>query len=253
MDTLLLGALAAVAFREAGQRALWSRLMRPVAAVSGSVFAAVAASTVLLDPSFSYYYTFGSGAIAAFYACLVSWAATSGSENLILCHKSLRVLGKYSYGIYVLHVIPLYYIGDGMSRATLGDRLLIIALSVATTAGLTYISWVALERPALSLKPYFEYARPGDAVAEDAPGPAVAGWVAGVGPGGREMTGPYYSNASRNPRVAPGSIGVRESPDRRGTKEKAVGPGGASPAAKRPAFDDPSWQRAVDAIIRRAE
>jgi peptidoglycan/LPS O-acetylase OafA/YrhL len=161
MDTLLLGALAALAFRDEGQKALWARLVRPAAAASGLVFAGVVVATLYFRPSFSLYYTVGSSAIAAFYACLVFWSATSGSNNPILCSNPMRTLGKYSYGIYVLHVLFFYYIRDGMSRATLGDRLLNIAVNVATTGVLAYISWVAIERPALSLKRYFEYDPPG--------------------------------------------------------------------------------------------
>jgi peptidoglycan/LPS O-acetylase OafA/YrhL len=80
MDTLLLGALAAIAFRDDGQKALWSRLIRPVAVASGLVFTAVVAVSVYLKPSFSFFYTLGSSAIAAFYACLVFWGSPLGTE-----------------------------------------------------------------------------------------------------------------------------------------------------------------------------
>ena len=157
IDTLLLGALGAVALRHDGFKAIGSRILRPMALISGLSFVAIEVAYRQLEPKTPIFETFGSGAAAIFYACLVFWAATGGSGDGILNSMPLKMLGKYSYGIYVLHVLLFFQIRDGMSRATLGDRLLNIAANLATTAVLTYVSWVALERPALSLKRYFRY------------------------------------------------------------------------------------------------
>jgi len=85
--------------------------------------------------------------------------------------RPLRVLGKYSYGLYVLHVPlqPLYLrlfpparlgaLGAGLGHT--GSRLVgllgFTALAAGVTLGLAMLSFHLFERPFLRLKRFFEY------------------------------------------------------------------------------------------------
>ena len=157
MDTLMLGALGAVALRDGRMTALATRLVRPGAVASAMAFAATVGVWWSFEPRFAIFETVGYAAAAGLSGCVVFWAATAGAGSPILNAGAFRFLGRYSYGIYVLHFLFYFQIESAMPRATLGQRLLVLLVNLATTAALTYVSWVAVERPALSLKRYFRY------------------------------------------------------------------------------------------------
>ncbi len=96
--------------------------------------------------------TLGWSVVTIFFAALVFWAATSGSTNRLLNTRWLRGLGKYSYGVYILHTLPLDVLPRWMPHETGAQRVLMFAASVAATAGLTAFSWHFIELPFLRKK-----------------------------------------------------------------------------------------------------
>jgi peptidoglycan/LPS O-acetylase OafA/YrhL len=80
----------------------------------------------------------------------------------------LRLAGRYSYGIYVIHYPVMILLGDyGWSYPGLAARYgspavaeaLLVIVNTAVTFALAVASFHLLEKPFLSLKRYFSYAR----------------------------------------------------------------------------------------------
>jgi len=74
----------------------------------------------------------------------------------------LRRLGKYSYGVYLLHLIAAYALVQFLPPGRYPQHFLIVqllfwALAFAGSYGLARLSWAVLEEPMLRLKRYFPY------------------------------------------------------------------------------------------------
>lgn len=97
-------------------------------------------------------------------AALPSAALAGGSTGHWLCHPILSVLGKYSYGIYVLHpfvVDPVdRFVTSAGVRQIIGGSYEAYALSRTSLAllaafGLATVSWRLYEKHFLALKAFF--------------------------------------------------------------------------------------------------
>lgn len=100
--------------------------------------------------------TAGASILAVGFACLVFYAA-SGRRHRILSSRLLGVFGKYSYGIYVLHAVPLYLTVFDLrawsgGAGVLAIKYLYIPAITATGLGLAWLSWRFLEAPFLALR-----------------------------------------------------------------------------------------------------
>lgn len=78
--------------------------------------------------------------------------------------RILRVLGKYSYGLYVYHVLLLYfctqYVGREVYRLVhlpATAALLVFLASSSISFAAAYLSWHLYEKQFLKLKKFFEY------------------------------------------------------------------------------------------------
>jgi peptidoglycan/LPS O-acetylase OafA/YrhL len=99
---------------------------------------------------------------------LIAWSLQPGSLCSWLFElRPLRFLGKYSYGIYVLHVLVLAVMNLPLRAALLGathSKLIAVAgaalTSLAVSIAAAYLSYHFYERPFLRLKHRFDYARP---------------------------------------------------------------------------------------------
>jgi peptidoglycan/LPS O-acetylase OafA/YrhL len=118
--------------------------------------------------------TAGYSLIGAFFAALLVMALVkSPGASFESCMKSpvLRILGKYSYGLYVYHVLLAstfeYYFGQPLINNVLRARLhlggaaygasVFIFIILATIASFTvaWLSWHLFEKQFLRLKKYF--------------------------------------------------------------------------------------------------
>jgi peptidoglycan/LPS O-acetylase OafA/YrhL len=183
-DSLLLGGTLALLYRSK----IWARVQRSGRGVFLASVALFFLSTVFLGPRLNY------GTLLQFrlltegvyptlcaigFCGLIAWSLQPQTWcQRLFQSRPLRFLGKYSYGIYVLHVFAILLLVDPLRTAidhATHSKLLsvagagIIALSIAVIAA--YISYHVYERPFLRFKHHFDYAKPSlnQGAPEDAP------------------------------------------------------------------------------------
>ncbi len=170
-DGLVVGALVALAGRSAAWSGRMVRWSGPVAAVGVSALAMM----VWAEPYRSHYglamQTVGYPILAVVFGAILVriLAARPGSTSERLMTASpLRFLGRYSYGIYIVHA-PLagVLMSRGISPAllprlwgsALPGQILFWLAATAVTVAVAVPTWHLWERPFLSLKRYFAYER----------------------------------------------------------------------------------------------
>ncbi len=156
IDALLVGAVVGIIQLDQPARERLVRVIRPILILSLVATVATAFVFGLEDHSPTVMLTVWP-VINIFFASLIFWAATTGAENGLLNSWLLRTLGKYSYGIYVLHWLPLLIIAKRFPTATPFQRLMAILACILVTGVWTAISWYGLERPFLRLKDKLPY------------------------------------------------------------------------------------------------
>lgn len=108
--------------------------------------------------------------LAIGYVGLIAWALADSPARRLFSLRPLRVLGKYSYGLYVLHLILLAYLevplrariqelhaGRGAVVLLTGVTAFVISLAAAM------LSYQLYERQFLKLKRFFDYRAHGSA------------------------------------------------------------------------------------------
>ncbi len=183
LDQLALGALLAVALRDAWLRPLLLRAWPALAAGGAAGFLALGLANGPFDmhraPLELWSHTFLGLAFAGLLVAAVATEGTGAPLQRLLRARPLQVLGRVSYGVYVLHyfvhLTALAWLGARpWGAALLGDRAgyaLYAALGAGLSVALAEVSWRLVERPALSLKRFFVVRRP----AAPPAGPAVLG------------------------------------------------------------------------------
>lgn len=173
MDSLLCGALAAVAFRDLHVLNSFRNYLPWVAGGALSIFAVFGFALRMIRGAggeFFFVETIGFSLLSAGFACLVLHAAvTDGAPTTLQKLFRTNVLmqfGKYSYGVYVYHVPIL-----GMSFLALRKPLfsavvgklwfgvLCVILLFAVSFLTAKISYECFERKFLEMKRYFEVRR----------------------------------------------------------------------------------------------
>ena len=171
MDALAVGAVFALVARDAGALARVRPWLAPTAWISTAGLLVIAAVTKGFYQNVPIVQTLGYSLLAVVSGIVVLASAlpASGSSTLarLFSARSLRALGKYSYGLYVFHVpiIELlrpraqWTINHGSTAhrlVALGTFVLVVSvLSIATAVA----SYELLERRCLALKRFF-VARP---------------------------------------------------------------------------------------------
>ena len=161
-DALALGALVAIGFCNEQARELYRRLRRPGAIVAGVGLAAVMAYAHGLSRFAWLVQTIGYSLLAVLFAVLVAEAATETPRGwrAWLAHPALRLIGRYSYAIYIIHVLVKYVLlhqvfahppGLDSAHPILVDMAFISVVG-AISFTLAALSFVAIERPMLRLK-----------------------------------------------------------------------------------------------------
>lgn len=167
-DALLLGAALAMLFRDGKA---WAHVLRwapPVCigCVSFVMFSFVAADTRMFASEY-WIFCVRFSVVACASGGLLAWSLRPGAIASMFSLRLLRFFGKYSYGLYVLHVtfLPLlsrvgrttlYALYPSKAFAVAGTAAFILAAS----SGAAWISFQIYEKQFLRLKQYFDYPRP---------------------------------------------------------------------------------------------
>ncbi len=183
MDTLALGALIALAAR-GGELRILSRLAPVAVAASLAILGTLFVKNDGLSVFDREVEGVGFTAFALVFAALLLaslQARTSSPLHRALAHPILRQSGKYSYAMYVVHVLValvlarlaiLHELTPTLASHHLPLNVAFSAVATATTFGIAWLSWQLIEQPLLRLKAFFPYQDRGPA---PAPAPAVAG------------------------------------------------------------------------------
>lgn len=173
MDTLLLGGCAALVIR-GNSGWLPRRWMIPIAFLAAIIIASYTLWHLGSDMRASFFgATFGYLVIAVgCVALLLASIDTASIAHRLFSWQFLRTLGKYSYGIYVLHIFVAYLFGD-LTRRVLGTSLRILltpylhsrpfavlvefCVNAAVVVFAAYLSYNLYEVHFLRLKRYFGY------------------------------------------------------------------------------------------------
>jgi len=173
MDSLAVGALAAILVRNGKPLETLRRRLGAIAAAAGGGFAALFVGLFVAgartDHSAPYIRTWGYSLLGTTFACLVAYCAINsrtGNPVCVLMRSGfLTRLGKYSYCIYIVHMIIAYFFLRAAHNvsAALGPASnlplswLSAAAGLAASYGVALVSWNLLEKRCLALKRYFPY------------------------------------------------------------------------------------------------
>ncbi|HEU4882125.1 MAG TPA: acyltransferase [Longimicrobium sp.] len=166
VDGLALGGAIALMARGGGMPRL-RRIAPAVLAASAAVLAGAALHPSGFDPGGAYMVSVGYSALAFFFGAVLVLALDAGPARLprLLSGGVLRFFGRYSYGLYVLHV-PLIKLGRlaGVSpdpfagtRWELPGLLGYMALMAAASILAALASWHLYEKHFLKLKARFAH------------------------------------------------------------------------------------------------
>ena len=200
MDTLAAGSLVAVVLRQRGPDAvrllgtsmLWSGMF--LVGV-GTVWSFTHGTTQFLAPLDFGTEEFAYPGIALVFAALVAHIVTSAPTATIpklFTNRTLRTLGKYSYGLYLIHV-PIRNIArlvierrgglPSVWGSEIPAQIGVTVVGIAASFVLAYASWHLFEKQVLKLKGRFDskvVPAPGE-VPETAPAAAPLGRIAPQG------------------------------------------------------------------------
>lgn len=161
-DALALGALVAIARHGERGRELLRRSRTPVMGFACLGLAGVMAYAHGLNRFEWLVQTLGYSLLAIVFAWLVAESATTTplGWRRWLAHPLLRLIGKYSYAMYIVHV-PVKYvlvhyatahaIHMGMAHSIVADMAFIALVGVISFA-IAALTFVAIERPILRFK-----------------------------------------------------------------------------------------------------
>jgi peptidoglycan/LPS O-acetylase OafA/YrhL len=171
VDTLALGALLALAVRGGYDLLRFRTHALAVGAASSAVLAALFIAQGGLSALNRWVQTIGLSAFALLYAALLLLVLTSLSGaplNRIFTHFTLRSLGRYSYAIYVFHLLVAFEVTAQVNRSdqvrtVLGSQIPLNVLfslicSVLSIAA-AWLSWHLFEKQVLKLKRFVPYGR----------------------------------------------------------------------------------------------
>jgi peptidoglycan/LPS O-acetylase OafA/YrhL len=169
IDGLALGGAVALLMRAGGLPGL-RRIAPAVLAGSAAVLAGAALHPSGFDPGGAYMVAAGYSALAFFFGALLVLALDAGPARLprLLSSRVLRFFGRYSYGLYVVHV-PLITLARlaGVSpdrfagtRWELPGLLGYMALMATASILVALASWHLYEKHFLRLKSRFTYRAP---------------------------------------------------------------------------------------------
>jgi peptidoglycan/LPS O-acetylase OafA/YrhL len=148
MDALACGGAAAAALRMPALREWLLRHPRRVAALACALLLAAGASggyTQFAPATQTLGYLFLSlgFALLVLAAALADWQRSPAAWARLLRHRVLRGLGRYSYGLYVLHMPLHLFLGLPLLHALIGTAPAGLAVSLAYVAAMSVLSLAA--------------------------------------------------------------------------------------------------------------
>jgi peptidoglycan/LPS O-acetylase OafA/YrhL len=186
-DTLALGALLALLWREPAERERLVRLGRVVAPLCLALLAGFALAVRLIPEfrwgidaslsagdAFAYtrhplMQTLGFTLLALLYGGLLVAALGAAPRSVaarLLESRLLRHFGKYSYALYLLHKFAaeiarnVYDPNRHLDQPFLIGQAIFWVIGIALSLVIAWITWTVLEAPLLALKRYFPYEEP---------------------------------------------------------------------------------------------
>lgn len=167
LDSLILGALIAIAYESKSLKKTLNVLAAPVFVVA----LAMVAYLVYLNPISPLWdnppmYIYGFTFIALGAGGLIVMLTTYSENNLLRRIFRIRFLsffGKYSYAIYLFHRIPILFLDKYFKENSISGYpgwFLFSFLALLIPVIMALISWNLFEGPILNLKKYFEYQTP---------------------------------------------------------------------------------------------
>jgi peptidoglycan/LPS O-acetylase OafA/YrhL len=173
LDGLALGGAIALISRGGGGPARLRRVAPAVLAASAAALAGAALHPSGFDPGGAYMVSVGYTALAFFFGAVLVLALDAGPARLprLLSASPLRFFGRYSYGLYVIHVplIALARLAGVSPDAFAGTRwelpgLVGYTALMGTASVLAALaSWHLYEKHFLKLKARFAYRAPAPA------------------------------------------------------------------------------------------
>jgi peptidoglycan/LPS O-acetylase OafA/YrhL len=172
MDVLAMGALVAVAIREPRGLIALHWCVRPVGIVAAAAVLALFMLKGALHPEDPIVQTAGYSLLAISFGALVAAVVISRPESYFMrafAIPPLRLLGRYSYGLYILHPLVLLVLSEnGVSvraiptfmGSQLPGHLAFSTLALALSLALAAASWHFYESRFLKLKTHFPYRHP---------------------------------------------------------------------------------------------
>jgi peptidoglycan/LPS O-acetylase OafA/YrhL len=165
IDALALGALAAIAIRSMTWKNKLQMWTAPVVAFCIVITVALAASAGTTRWESPLMHTVGFTFLAVMFSATVMFLATAHTGPLydVCMDPRLRSIGKYSYAMYMIHMLPNRVLYEPVKAALMGQPLMIVmAGKIVYIAAITLLvycgaraSWVLLESPLLALKNRF--------------------------------------------------------------------------------------------------
>jgi peptidoglycan/LPS O-acetylase OafA/YrhL len=190
LDGLLAGSWVALAWRDPADRARLRRSAARYVTGSGCLLLGIALGQRHFIPEVdlrrvpgaavdgTLVITVGIAALAVFFAGLVVLAVDApegGRLRRVLESQGLRALGRYSYGIYVLHTLVLLATVRALSRLphvpAVVAKPFAVAWVLALSLAVAWLSYHLYEKHFLRLKRFFEYQEPADPVSLVSPQP----------------------------------------------------------------------------------
>lgn len=160
IDSLAIGGLLSIGLANATWRAALARMAMPLVGLTALVLLCIGVADFGFDPYQPMMRTWGYTVLAVFFGAILVMAVTSSRVGGLLSAPWLRLFGKYSYAIYLLHY-PLWGLIEPSlwQPIVLGSHLpaQLVAWVVMATISLTigWLCWTLIERHTLSLKRYF--------------------------------------------------------------------------------------------------
>jgi peptidoglycan/LPS O-acetylase OafA/YrhL len=162
LDALAWGALVAGALR--GHKDLLRRTAHPALLLSGAGLVYIAFTRFGLSKNDPVVQDFGFGVISVFCAAVVGAVTTrAGFLTGFFSNCFLRLLGRYSYAMYVVNWPLVYWTQPHLVRwvtdRALSTRLCVELLYIIGTSAVSFLlallSWYLIEERALRLKRHF--------------------------------------------------------------------------------------------------